>query len=109
MNGYGQAEGGQNASPQPVQPQAQPVAEGEGNEPAFAAAATSEGGEFQGQSGSAGEGGEGPRRHRDRRPRRRNRNGEGGQLNVDPANAPQPDVGELPAFLTAGTTPTVAE
>ena len=55
-----------------------------------------------------GEGGE-PRRHRDRRPRRRRNNGEGGPTNVDPANSPQPDVGELPAFLTAGTTPTAAE
>ncbi len=46
--------------------------------------------------------GDAPRR-RDRRPRRRSRGRgtEGG----DPAGAPQPDVGELPAFLTAGTTP----
>ena len=28
---------------------------------------------------------------------------------ADAGNAPQPDVGELPAFLTAGPTPTAAE
>jgi len=57
-----------------------------------------------------GEGGEG-RRHRDRNRRRRGRgNGEGGQGgNGDPAGAPQPEVGELPAFLTAGGPTTVAE
>ena len=46
---------------------------------------------------------------RDRRPRRRGR-GEGGDDGdgADPAGAPQPDVGELPAFLTAGGT-TAAE
>jgi hypothetical protein len=54
-----------------------------------------------------GEGGEG-RRHRDRNRRRRGRgNGEGGQ-NGDPAAAPQPEVGDLPAFLTAGGPTTVA-
>jgi hypothetical protein len=61
-------------------------------------------------SGPEGEGGE-PRRFRDRRPRRRGR-GEGGNNPVsgaDPAAAPQPDVGDLPAFITAGGTPTVAE
>jgi hypothetical protein len=53
------------------------------------------------------EGGEG-RRHRDRNRRRRGRgNGEGGQ--GDPANSPQPEVGELPAFLTASGPTTVAE
>lgn len=44
-----------------------------------------------------------PRKARERRPRRRRP--AGGEGNVDPANAPQPDVGELPAFLTAGTAP----
>lgn len=44
---------------------------------------------------------------RPRRPRRRPRAAlEGGD---DPANAPQPDLGELPAFITAGGTPTAAE
>lgn len=42
-----------------------------------------------------------PRRVRERRPRRRSRGG--GEAPGDPANAPQPDVGELPAFLTAGS------
>ncbi|MHB1111145.1 MAG: DUF4167 domain-containing protein [Devosia sp.] len=59
----------------------------------------------------ATEGGE-QRRHRDRRPRRRSRgNGEGGSGpgNVSDPNAPQPDVGELPAFLTAGPSTTAAE
>ena len=47
--------------------------------------------------------GDGRRRHRDRRPRRRGRGGAGcGEGGADPADAPQPDVGELPAFLTAG-------
>ncbi|MEO8757431.1 MAG: DUF4167 domain-containing protein [Devosia sp.] len=48
------------------------------------------------------------RRHRDRNRRRRGRgNGEGGV--GDPAGAPQPEVGELPAFLTTGGPTTVAE
>jgi hypothetical protein len=54
-----------------------------------------------GQGAPQGEEGEGHRR-RDRQ-RRRRRNFEGGQPG-DPGAAPQPDVGELPAFLTAGTT-----
>ena len=63
-----------------------------------------------GQSANAqqGEGGEG-RRDRNRNRRRRGRGpGEGGQGNGDPGAAPQPEVGELPAFLTAGG-PAVAE
>jgi len=68
--------------------------------------AGNQGGQYQ------GEGGEG-RRHRDRNRRRRGRgNGGEGQQNGangdDPSGAPQPDVGELPAFLTAGGPP-VAE
>jgi hypothetical protein len=51
--------------------------------------------------------GEGSRR-RDRNRRRRRGPGEGGQ-GGDPANAPQPDVGDLPAFLTAGGSTTPAE
>ena len=47
---------------------------------------------------------DGEPRRRERRPRRRSR-GQGGEGGADPAGAPQPDVGELPAFLTAGTTP----
>ena len=45
-----------------------------------------------------------PRRHRERRPRRRSR-GQGGEAGVDQPGAPQPEVGELPAFITAGNTP----
>jgi hypothetical protein len=54
--------------------------------------------------GDAPQQAEGEPRRRDRRPRRRSR-GQGGEGGSDPAGAPQPDVGELPAFLTAGTTP----
>lgn len=39
------------------------------------------------------------RKVRERRPRRRRPTGEAGN---DPAGAPQPDMGELPAFITAG-------
>lgn len=67
------------------------------------------------QGQSEGEGGE-QRRYRDRRPRRRSRgNGEGGQAaggngnGGDPAASPQPEIGDLPAFITAGGTPTTAE
>jgi len=48
------------------------------------------------------------RRHRDRNRRRRGRGAAEGQ-GGDPAAAPQPDVGELPAFLTGGSPTTVAE
>ncbi len=88
--------GGGNQS-QPVQQQfVEQAATGDAGD-AQPAEAQAEGGETQ-----AAEGDGAPRR-RDRRPRRRSRggNGEGG----DPAGAPQPDVGELPAFLTAGNTP----
>jgi len=93
------------ASPEPnrfQQPPAQP-----GDQPGFAGEGDEGGG---GELNAQGEGSEG-RRHRDRNRRRRGRgNGEGGQPgNGDPANAPQPDVGELPAFLTAGGPTTVAE
>jgi len=46
-----------------------------------------------------------PRRTRERRPRRRRTPAEG---SVDPAG-PQPEVGELPAFITAGGTTSAAE
>jgi Domain of unknown function (DUF4167) len=68
----------------------------------------------QGEGGETGE----QRRHRDRRPRRRNRGGgeggngpgnTGGTGGSDPSGAPQPEVGELPAFITAGGATTVAE
>lgn len=85
--------------PQPAQPQqdAQPAAEGEAGE----AAGTAEAAGAEGDA-AAGEG-EMPRRHRDRRGRRRGRGLAGGEGGADPAGAPQPDVGELPAFLTAGS------
>jgi len=76
--------------------------------PAPAAEADAEGGE-PAAAGAEGEGGDGqelPRRHRDRRARRRGR-GAAGEGGTDPAGAPQPDVGELPAFLTGN--PTAAE
>ena len=55
-----------------------------------------------GQGAPQGEEGEGHRRRDRQRRRRRNfdNNGQPG----DPGSGPQPDVGELPAFLTAGTT-----
>jgi len=84
-----------NQQPQPPQGDAQPseVAEADGNaaEPVVAA-----------EGEAAGEG-DAPRR-RERRPRRRSR-GAAGEGGADPAGAPQPDVGELPAFLTAGNAP----
>lgn len=94
-------------TPQQQQPQHQ--------QPQQAAEAQSaEAGEVDGnavaEAAPAGEGeaqqaeGEGPRR-RDRRPRRRSRGGQGNAGEGDPASSPQPDVGELPAFLTAGNAP----
>jgi uncharacterized protein DUF4167 len=106
------------ASPEPPQPQFRPpqqeqqpngfAPEGEeGTEAAAPAAPEGETGDDENRPYTAqqGEGPEG-RRHRDRR-RRRGRGGvDGSQGNggngADPGNAPQPDVGELPAFLTAG-------
>ena len=112
------------ASPEPMQRFQQPQPQ-QGEQPGFSGGegeeqagdgqqmqpqgepAMAEGGDGSGQQGQ-GEGGEGHRR-RDRNRRRRGRgNGEGGQ-NGDPANSPQPEVGELPAFLTAGGSTTVAE
>jgi hypothetical protein len=85
----------QNIQQQPNEPQQEQGGEGGSDnsqgEPAEAEAAAAEG------AGGEAE----PRRHRERRPRRRSRTpAEGGS---DPATAPQPDVGELPAFLTAGS------
>ncbi|MEO5805761.1 DUF4167 domain-containing protein [Devosia sp.] len=45
------------------------------------------------------------RKVRERRPRRRRPTTEG----ADPAGAEQPDVGDLPAFITAGGTPNLAD
>ena len=52
-----------------------------------------------GEDGQPVEGEGEPRRHRERRRRRR----PAGEGTGDPAGAPQPEVGDLPAFLTAGT------
>ncbi|MEO6396685.1 MAG: DUF4167 domain-containing protein [Devosia sp.] len=109
------------ASPEPrvpFQPQPQDQqpggAEGEEGEqmqqpqPQSEIAETENGQQFAGQQGEGAEG----RRHRDRNRRRRGRGpGEGGPggNGADPANGPQPDVGELPAFLTAGGPTPVAE
>ena len=96
------------SSPQPVQVNNGPEAHDEQPSPAAAPAeagepVTAEGGEAAPQPAAA-EGGEQPaRKPRERRPRRRRP--AAGEGNADPANAPQPDVGELPAFLTAGTAP----
>ena len=92
---------GFDANGQPAQ-SAPAEAEAEAPEPAFAGA------EAEGQATPGAEG-ELPRRHRDRRARRRGRGGAGGEAGgSDPAGAPQPDVGELPAFLTGNPT-TAAE
>lgn len=79
---------------QPEQQQPQRGVEGAEGTPVEAAAGDGEGPQADGEL---------PRRHRDRRGRRRGR-GAAGEGGVDPAGAPQPEVGELPAFLTAGGT-----
>jgi hypothetical protein len=93
--GNGNNNGNSNQAPQQQYDQ-QPQADSAEAAP-VEAQAPSEAGEAP-----AGEG-DGPRR-RDRRPRRRSRGGQGAE-GGDPANSPQPEVGELPAFLTAGNTP----
>jgi len=93
------------SSPQPVQPVAQ---EAEEDAPAPVAAVSSgeESGEQPAQESAevaappANDGDQPQRKPRERRPRRRRPSAQDG--NADPANAPQPDVGELPAFLTGG-------
>lgn len=98
------------SSPQPVQVNNGHEVDGE-SAPAVAAPAVARGTDDQpaaegGEAAAepvAAEGEQPARKPRERRPRRRRP--AGGEGNVDPANAPQPDVGELPAFLTAGTAP----
>lgn len=85
---------------QQQQPQQQSIP---GSEPVVLAAVEVAAAAPQAAEGDAPQG-EGEPRRRERRPRRRSR-GQGGEGGSDPAGAPQPDVGELPAFLTAGTTP----
>lgn len=97
------------SSPQPVQ--ATPAAEGEEDvaaTPAQPVPAAEDGaerpaaeaGDVAAQPASEGEAA--PRKPRERRPRRRRPTAAEGAP-ADPANADQPSVGELPAFLTAGT------
>lgn len=95
QNSGGGNNSGNQQQPQQQYVEQQPQADAAEAQPAEAQA-QAEGGDAPAADGDA------PRR-RDRRPRRRSRGSgtEGG----DPAGAPQPDVGELPAFLTAGTTP----
>ena len=114
------------ASPEPLRFQ-QPPPQGGEQQPGFGGESDEQGGEGQqaqmqppqqgepamaeggAGNGQQGEGNGEGRRHRARNRRRRGRgNGEGGP-GGDPANAPQPEVGELPAFLTAGGPTTVAE
>jgi hypothetical protein len=92
----GEAEDGAEGQPQPA-----PAVQ---SQPSGEAAASGEDGQGVNAQGENGEG----HRRRDRNRRRRGR-GNGENQGNDPANAPQPDVGELPAFLTTGGSTTVAE
>ena len=78
--------------PQPAAAETPPESEG-------AAAAEAPAQPTAEEAAAEGEGeGETPRKQRERRPRRRRT--AGGEGVADPANAPQPDVPDLPAFLT---------
>lgn len=91
------------SSPQPHREQ--PAAEAEDEAPNGAEAPV-QASEDQ-QPAIAAEGEQQQRKPRERRPRRRR--APGGEGGGDPANAPQPDVGELPAFLTGGGSANAAE
>lgn len=93
------------SSPQPVQQHhVQNEEEGQGGPAEAAPQQQQPRGEVPEQGAAEGEGG--GRKPRERRPRRRRpAGGDGG----DPSNAPQPEVGELPAFLTAGGATNAAE
>jgi hypothetical protein len=101
------------ASPQPVQAQAGNETQDDIAQPQPVAVAAEDAGQPAGEQAEAGaaapqaEGEAAPRKQRERRPRRRRPTAQDG--NGDPANAPQPDVSELPAFLTAGGTANAAE
>lgn len=88
------------SSPQP----AQPVQQGNDSEGEVAAEAPAQPqGEEAAAAPAEAEGEQAPRKQRERRPRRRRpAGGEGaaGEGAADPASAPQPDVPDLPAFLT---------
>ncbi len=83
------------SSPQPVQP-VQPVQDSDHEQPAEAPAQVQPAGEDTSAAPAEAEGEQAPRKQRERRPRRR-RPAAG---EADPANAAQPEVSELPAFLT---------
>lgn len=84
------------SSPQPAQP-VQQAQDSETEQPAEAQAPS--GGEDAAAAAPAeAEGEQAPRKQRERRPRRRRP--AGGEGAADPAGAAQPDVPELPAFLT---------
>lgn len=91
--------------PRPQQPQQQTQPEAQSPAGGSTDGTAAEAGADEGEGQMQADGSEAQRRHRDRRGRRRGRSGATGeQGNADPAGAPQPDVGELPAFLTAGGT-----
>src|SRR5690606_8411073 len=83
------------SSPQPAQP-VQQGNESEGD--AAEAPAQPQPAEEAAAASADAEGEAAPRKTRERRPRRRRP--AGGEGAADPANAPQPEVPELPAFLT---------
>ncbi len=92
------------ASPQQHQPPAQqPQQEEAEGETAEAPAAAPQGEEAEPQQSEAGQSAEG-RKPRERRPRRRRTQGGGDGNGGDLSGAPQPEVPELPAFLTGGAT-----
>jgi hypothetical protein len=98
------------ASPEPINRPGQQSEQqqSQGNEAAAEESRPAEVAASAGNEQQPAEGGEG--RRRERRPRRRSRSGgEGEQAAGDAANGPQPEVGELPAFLTAGGASTAAE
>ncbi|UYN98408.1 MAG: DUF4167 domain-containing protein [Devosia sp.] len=91
------------SSPQPVQQNNSNNSNASDTEDEAASAQPSEGQAQPEQAAAStqaeGEGEQSQRKPRERRPRRRRPAG-GGDGNADPAVAEQPDVGELPAFLT---------
>jgi len=91
---------------QQQQPRPEPTAEAGESAETVAASESSLNGNLQGSQDD--EQGQGEPRRRERRPRRRRpQMAEGGNA-VDP-EGPQPDVGELPAFITAGGATNPAE
>lgn len=101
--------------------QPQPVAAGAGNDEAVSAEATDSAeavapaeeavtakSTSQSDEGDSGTGEEPVRKPRERRPRRKPRPSPSADAS-NPADAPQPDVGDLPAFLTGGGQTDAAE